>query len=84
MDSNTDFICRAGDQFFFNISRQILPKLSVLPTGYTYVGVVNLGIEDDFRGCHWVVLGKQDLGLEFPSSIASALRPYNKRCNYRQ
>ena len=34
IESKTDFICRAGDQFFFKISRQILPKLSTLEKGY--------------------------------------------------
>ncbi len=30
IESKTDFICRAGDQFFLRISKQILPKLSKL------------------------------------------------------
>lgn len=28
IDNNTDLICNAGDQFFFKMSKHILPKLS--------------------------------------------------------
>lgn len=38
MESRTDFICSAGDQFFLRMSRQILPKLSKSRTPYRYWG----------------------------------------------
>lgn len=36
IDNKTDLICRAGDQFFFKISKHILPKLSLLLIVYLY------------------------------------------------
>ncbi len=38
IDKSTDFIWRAGDQFFLRISKQILPKLSILKQIYRYWG----------------------------------------------
>lgn len=36
IERSTDLICKAGDQFFFKISKQILPKLSALWLIYQY------------------------------------------------
>jgi len=42
IDNKTDLICKAGDQFFFRISRQILPKLSIFGW-YIFVSNITFG-----------------------------------------
>ena len=81
IDRSTDFTWRAGDQFFFKISKQILPKLSNIKKRYTDVGMIDLSIENNFGWGHWVVIGDQDFSLELSISIASSWRAWSLYCD---
>lgn len=72
IESSTDRTWRAGDQFFFRISRQILPRLSEIGAECTYVGVIDLGVEHHFGRGHGVVVRDENFGSELAVRVAGA------------
>ena len=83
MERSTDLIQRAGDHLSLRISRQILPRLSIL--GWQILVLkTTLGADqlknEQIRHHHGVIIREQKFGIEMPILIGGIRRPvdFNK------